>query len=97
MTNTCPDHQHHSDQKKKNMITRLKRIEGQIRGIARMIDNDVYCDDILNQFASVESALNGVKKILLESHMQNCIYHQIKAGNDEALDEVITTIKKLLK
>ncbi|MCF7741160.1 MAG: metal-sensitive transcriptional regulator [Candidatus Marinimicrobia bacterium] len=97
MNRTCEHKQHHSDEKKKNMINRLKRIEGQIRGIAKMIDNDVYCDDILNQFSSVESALNGVKKILLEEHMKSCIYSQVKDGNQEAMDEVITTIKKLLK
>lgn len=97
MKENCPHHQHHSDEMKKNMITRLKRIEGQIRGIAKMIDNDVYCDDILNQFASVESALSGVKKILLEGHMRSCVFSQIQDGNEDALDDIIPTIKKLIK
>ena len=96
MKNQCPHTQHHSDEMKKNMTNRLKRIEGQVRGIAKMINNDVYCDDILNQFASIESALNGVKKILLEQHMKSCIYSQVKEGDEKAMEEIIKTIKKLL-
>lgn len=92
-----PGQSHHSKELKQNMIKRLNRIEGQIRGIARMIDNDVYCDDILHQFSSVEAALKSVKTILLEAHMKSCIVEQLKAGHEEVIDELMITIKKMVK
>lgn len=82
---------------KQNMINRLKRIEGQIRGISRMIEEDVYCDDILNQFLSVEAAINGVRKTLLEAHIKGCVVNNINAGNLEIVDELITSIGKMTK
>jgi DNA-binding FrmR family transcriptional regulator len=88
---------HHPYKTKENMINRMKRIEGQIRGISRMIDEDVYCDDILHQFMSVESAINGVKKTLLEAHMKSCVVDQIQAGELGVVDELLTTIGKMAK
>ncbi len=88
---------HHSEEKKQNMVSRLNRIEGQIRGIARMIDNDVYCDDVLQQISSVESAINGVKTVLLEAHMNSCVIEQIREGKDEVMDELLVTLRKFLK
>ncbi len=88
---------HHPYETKQNMISRMNRIEGQIRGISRMIEEDVYCDDILHQFMSVESAIAGVKNSLLEAHMKGCIVHQIQAGHLEAVDEVLCTIGKMTK
>lgn len=88
---------HHSDKLKSNLTTRLNRIEGQIRGVKGMIEKDVYCDDILNQIAAVQSALNSVGKLLLESHMKSCVIERIQAGEHEVLDELLTTMNKLLK
>jgi DNA-binding FrmR family transcriptional regulator len=88
---------HHPYETKQAMVSRMNRIEGQIRGITRMIDEDVYCDDILHQFMSVESAIAGVKKTLLEAHMKGCIVHQIQDGKVEAVDELLGTIGKMLK
>lgn len=88
---------HHPYETKANMINRMNRIEGQIRGISRMIENDVYCDDIFHQFMSVESAIKGVKKTLLEAHMKGCVVHQIRDGKVEVIDELINTIGKMLK
>jgi DNA-binding FrmR family transcriptional regulator len=88
---------HHSYETKNQMISRMKRIEGQIRGIANMIDQDVYCDDILHQFMSVESAIKGVKTQLLEAHMKSCVVNQIRDGEDEVIDELLLTIKKMTK
>lgn len=88
---------HHPYETKKEMISRMNRIEGQIRGISKMIEDDVYCDDILHQFMSVESALKGVKNTLLEAHMKGCIVHQIQDGKVEAVDELIKTIGKMTK
>ena len=88
---------HHPYETKKQMTDRMKRIEGQIRGIGRMIEEDVYCDDILHQFMSVESAIRGVKKTLLEAHMKGCIVNQIQEGKGEAVDELLITVGKMLK
>ncbi|OHD17254.1 MAG: CsoR family transcriptional regulator [Spirochaetes bacterium GWC1_27_15] len=88
---------HHSDKTKKEILNRLNRIEGQIRGISKMINEDIYCDDILNQITSVESALNGVKKELLEAHIKTCVVDQIREGQDDVIDELMKTIKRMLK
>ncbi|CAM4409960.1 metal-sensitive transcriptional regulator [Paenibacillus tarimensis] len=88
---------HHSDKLKSNLISRLNRIEGQVRGVRGMIERDVYCDDVLNQIAAVQSALNGVGKLLLESHMKGCVAGRLESGDRQVLDELLGTIHKLLK
>ena len=88
---------HHPYETKSDMILRLKKIEGQIRGISKMIDEDVYCDGILNQFLSVEAAINGVRKTLLEAHIKGCVVDQIQEGKLDVVDELITTIGKMTK
>ncbi|WP_320047101.1 metal-sensitive transcriptional regulator [uncultured Ilyobacter sp.] len=88
---------HHSAEFKKKINNRLNRIEGQIRGVKRMVDEDVYCDDILNQVASIKSAMDGVAKELLGAHMKSCVADQIREGHDEVIEELFYTIKKLLK
>ena len=88
---------HHSEQVKKNLITRLNRVEGQIRGIRGMIEKDVYCDDIITQLSATQSALNSVAKLLLEGHMKTCVAERIQEGDLEVLDEIIVTIQKLMK
>ena len=93
----CNRMAHHPYETKQKMINRMKRIEGQIRGISRMIDEDVYCDDILHQFMAVESAINGVKTTLLEAHMKSCVVEQIRDGQLEVVDELMTTIRKMTK
>lgn len=87
---------HHSEESKKKMVTRMNRIEGQIRGITKMIEEDVYCDDILHQFMSVEAAIKGVKTTLLEAHMKSCVVQQIRDGQDEVIPELLNTIKKMM-
>jgi len=88
---------HHSDKVKANLTTRLNRIEGQIRGVKGMIEKDVYCDDILNQIAAIQSALNGVGKLLLEGHMKSCVIERIQTGDHEVIDELLKTMNKLMK
>jgi DNA-binding FrmR family transcriptional regulator len=88
---------HHSDKVKSNLITRLNRIEGQIRGIKGLIEKDTYCDDVINQIAATQSALNSVAKILLEGHMKSCVVERIQEGDFEVLDEILVTIQKLMK
>lgn len=88
---------HHPYEMKSDMVTRLSRIEGQIRGISRMIEENVYCDDILNQFLSVDAAINGVRKTLLEAHMKSCVVEQIQEGKVQVIDELLVTIGKMTK
>ncbi len=76
---------------------RLNRIEGQVRGIKRMIEEGVYCDDVLNQISSAQAALYGVAKLLLEKHMKACVKDQIKAGDDRVIDEVLATIFRMMR
>lgn len=86
---------HHSYETKQPMVSRIKRIEGQVRGIAKLIEDDVYCDDILHQIMSVESAIRGVKNQLLEAHMKSCVVHQIQDGEMGVIDELMKTIGKM--
>jgi len=88
---------HHSDQMKANLLSRLNRIEGQIRGIKGLIEKDTYCDDVLNQIAAAQSALNSVGRLLLEGHMRSCIVERIQAGEHEVIDELLVTVNKLMK
>lgn len=88
---------HHSEKEKRNLITRLNRVEGQIRGIKGLIEKDTYCDDVLNQIAAVQSALNSVGRLLLEYHMRSCVTERIEQGEPEVIDELLQTIKKLMR
>ena len=88
---------HHPDKTKQQLSSRLNRIEGQVRGINKMIQGDVYCDDVLHQILSVEAALTGVKKMLLEAHMKSCIIDQVGRGDFAVIDELMTTIGKMIK
>lgn len=80
-----------------DLISRLNRIEGQIRGIKGMIEKDAYCDDVLNQISAARAALDSISKLVLENHIRGCLVKDIKTGNDETVDELIVTIGKLLK
>ncbi|MFC5704290.1 metal-sensitive transcriptional regulator [Cohnella faecalis] len=88
---------HHSDQMKANLMTRLNRIEGQVRGVKGMIEKDTYCDDVLNQIAAIQSALGSVGKLLLEGHMRSCVIERIQEGESAVIDELLVTINKLMK
>lgn len=88
---------HHSGKVKANLVARLNRIEGQVRGIKGMIEKDTYCDNVLNQIAAVQSALNSVGKLLLENHMKTCVVERIQEGDPEILDELLITVNKLMK
>lgn len=81
----------------KDLINRLNRIEGQVRGIRKMVENDVYCPDILIQVSAVNAALNSFNKVLLASHIRTCVADDIRAGKDETVDELVMTLQKLMK
>ena len=85
-----------TDKLKSDLISRLNRVEGQIRGIKSMIDKDIYCDNILNQIAAAHAALESVGKLILKNHIQGCVVGKIKNGDTEIVDELLTTIGKML-
>ena len=86
-----------SPEEYKKLIHRLNRIEGQIRGIRNMLENDAYCPDILIQSAAVNAAVNAFNKELLASHIRSCVVNDIRAGKDEVIDELVCTMQKLMK
>ncbi len=81
----------------KDLMNRLKRIEGQVRGVEGMVENDAYCTDILVQVSAITSALNSFNKVLLANHMRSCVANNIREGNYEIIDELVVTLQKLMK
>ena len=79
------------------LIHRLNRIEGQIRGIRGMVEKEAYCTDIITQVAAVSAALNAFNKQLLASHIRTCVADDIRAGQDDVIDELVSTLQKLMK
>lgn len=92
-----PENKKRTEDEYKSLINRLNRIEGQIRGIKRMVENDAYCPDILVQSAAVNAAVNAFNKELLSNHIHTCVAEDIRNGKDEAIDELVETLKKLMK
>ncbi|MFR0974652.1 MAG: metal-sensing transcriptional repressor [Acutalibacteraceae bacterium] len=86
-----------SPEEYKKLINRLNRIEGQIRGIKGMVENNAYCPDILIQSAAVNAAINAFNKELLANHIRTCVADDISNGKDEAIDELVVTLQKLMK
>lgn len=79
---------------KNNVQKRLKRIEGQVRGLQKMIDTDKYCVDVITQTSAIRSALKGVEDVLLENHLSSCVVGQIKSGKQKkAVDEILKVYK----
>ena len=93
----CNRTKHRSEKEMKDLITRLSRIEGQVRGIKNMVEEERYCVEILNQVSAVQAALNGFNKELLANHIHTCVVDDIQKGNVEVVDELCETIKKLMK
>ncbi len=81
----------------KRLLNRLSRIEGQIRGIRKMVESDAYCTDILIQVSAVTAALNAFNKELLSNHIHTCVADDIRQGKDETIDELCDTLQKLMK
>ncbi|MCP1108679.1 DNA-binding FrmR family transcriptional regulator [Lachnospiraceae bacterium PF1-21] len=82
---------------KKDLITRLNRIEGQVRGVKKMVEEERYCMDIITQVMAVTAALNSFNKKLLNEHLHTCVVNDIRAGDTEVVDELCETIQKLMK
>ena len=86
-----------SEEEKKELLKRLRRAEGQIRGIENMIEEDAYCPDILVQVSAVTSALNSFNKVLLANHIKSCVAENVRSGNEEVVDELVCLLQKLMK
>lgn len=85
------------DDLKQGLLSRMRRIEGQVKGVTRMIEQDVYCDNILHQVSAVRAALDALGKLVLEDHLRGCLVERIQAGETEVVDELMVTVKTLLR
>lgn len=97
MENCCEKKKHREGEEYRNLITRLNRIEGQVRGVKKMVEEDRYCVDILTQVSAITSALNSFNKVLLAGHIKSCVVNDIRDGKEEVVDELCTTLQKLMK
>lgn len=93
----CSKKKKRTEKEYKDLVNRLSRVEGQIRGIKRMLDEDCYCPDIMVQVAAANAALNSFNKVLLAEHIRTCVSEDIKQGKDETIDELLDTLQKLMK
>lgn len=88
---------HRTPDEAKALINRLNRIEGQVRGVKGMVENDVYCTDILVQVSAITAALNAFNKELMASHIRTCVAEDIRRGDDSTIEELVATLQKLMK
>ena len=93
----CSKKKERSEKEYKDLINRLSRIEGQIRGIKGMVEKDAYCTDIITQVAAANAALNSFNKVLLANHIKSCVTQDIRDGKEETVDELVATLQKLMK
>lgn len=93
----CHKTKERTEKEYKDLINRLSRIEGQIRGIKRMVEEDAYCPDILIQVSAANAALNSFNKVLLANHIRTCVADDIREGKDETVDELVNTLQKLMR
>ena len=97
MSNCCCQKKVRNEKDIKDLMNRLNRIEGQIRGIKRMLEEDAYCIDIINQVSAANCALNSFTKVILANHIKSCVAEDVKEGSEEKLDELVKTLQKLMK
>ena len=88
---------HRNDEEYRKLMNRLNRVEGQVRGVKKMLEEEQYCVDILTQVSAIRAALNSFNKELLSSHIHSCVVSEIQNGNTEVVDELCESIKKLMK
>ena len=89
----CEKHTLRAEEEKKKLLNRLRRIEGQVRGLQAMVESNAYCNDILKQSAAV----NAFNRELLAEHLRTCVARDLKDGHDEIVDELAATLQKLMK
>ena len=88
---------HREGKEYKDLTSRLNKIEGQVRGVKKMVEEDRYCIDIINQVSAISAAINSFNKLLLSEHIKSCVVEDIKAGNDQMVDELCGTLHKLMR
>lgn len=96
-TNIKSKYRNKEDKEYRQLVCRLNRIEGQIRGIRKMLEDDRYCVDILTQVSAVQSALNAFSKEFLGQHIKSCVVHDIQEGKTEVVDELVVLLQKMMK
>ena len=96
MKECCAKKKERSEAEKKELLTRLNKIIGQLNGIKKMVEEDRYCDDILTQLAASDKAIKNLSAILFESHVSSCVVESIKEGNTDVVDELITLFKRYI-
>ena len=93
----CHKTKERSEKEYKDLIHRLNRIEGQIRGIRGMVEKNAYCTNILVQVAAANAALNSFNKVLMANHIKTCVTNDIREGKEETVDELVEVLQKLMK
>ncbi len=93
----CHKTKERSEKEYKDLINRLNRIEGQVRGVKKMVESDTYCTDILIQVSAINAALNSFNKVLLANHIRTCVADDIREGKEETIDELVMILQKLMK
>jgi DNA-binding FrmR family transcriptional regulator len=97
MENGCCRHTERTERERTKLLTRLKTVEGQIRGIEKMVENDAYCPDIVMQVSAVTNALNSFNKLLLAAHIRGCVTEDIREGKEDKVDELCAMLQKVMK
>ena len=95
--NNCDKTKNRTDKEYKALVSRLNRIEGQVRGVKGMLDGNAYCVDILTQVSAISAALNSFSRMLLDSHIRTCVVNDIKNGDETVVDELIETVNRFMK
>ena len=93
----CAKHTARTEDQKKKLLNRLSRIEGQVRGVRKMIENDAYCNDVLVQSAAVAAAVDAFNREVLRAHLHSCVVRDIRAGDDGVVEELMTTLERLMR
>lgn len=93
----CRRTKHREGDELSSLQNRLRRVEGQVRGIQKMLAEDAYCTDILTQVAAIQAALNAFNRELLDKHIRTCVVTEIRNGDDEVVTDLVKTIHKLMK
>lgn len=93
----CCKTKHREEKEYRDLIKRLNRVEGQIRGIRGMVEKEAYCTDILTQVLAAKAALDSFSKVLLENHIKTCVISEIKEGKEETIEELLAILQKMMK
>ena len=93
----CGKKTERTEEQKKKLLNRLNRLEGQVRGVKKMIESDAYCNDVLIQSAAISAAVNAFSREVLRAHLHSCVSRDIRAGRDEVVDELMETLERLMR